>query len=99
MIDNKDLLEQFRRFIWQNKTANAIELSIETVDWNGSEPRLKYQVVKILPHDANEQQVEAAMQDLCANSNYFATCALCKKPELAGKMYDEYLCQRCAKSQ
>lgn len=96
MIDSSEQLEKCRHFVWQNKTPHAIELSIETLDWNGSESRLIYKIVKMLPHDANEQLIEATMQEICANSNYFGICALCKKPDLAGRMYDEHLCQSCS---
>ncbi|WNC70080.1 hypothetical protein RI845_08060 [Thalassotalea nanhaiensis] len=89
--------EDFRRYIWIDKTQGVIDISVEMVDWLGPhEPKREYRIVKKLPLNTSDDQLERELKKLTSDDKYFARCAQCNKANLRGHMHDEYICHTCA---
>ena len=88
--------DDFKKYIWIDKTKGAIDISVEVVDWLGPhEPKLEYRVVKKLPLNTSDERLEQELKNLIDDHRYFARCVECNKANLRGHMHDQYICHTC----
>lgn len=96
MTDNNSI-DDFKKYIWLDKTSGAIDISVEVVEWLGPhDPKLEYRIVKKLPLNTSDEQLEQELKKLINDNRYFARCAGCNNACLRGQMYDQVICYTCA---
>ncbi|WOH38021.1 hypothetical protein RI844_01950 [Thalassotalea fonticola] len=98
MTDSNNI-DDFKKYIWLDKTNGAIDISVEIVEWLGPhEPKLEYRIVKKLPLNTSDVQLEQELKNLISDNRYFARCAECKNACLRGRMHDHFICHTCAEN-
>ncbi|RLD84056.1 MAG: hypothetical protein DRJ07_05595 [Bacteroidetes bacterium] len=94
-----NIMEYLKNYIRVKRSLKKIELEVCCVSWEGPhEPVFKWNVTKKLSSDAQGHEVEAAIENLAKDPNYFLKCMDCNKIHLVGHMYDKKICQGCASS-
>ena len=71
-------------------------LQVTTISWNGHEPHGKWTNVAKIPQGSTKGDVDSLINQVLADSKYFARCQKCQELNPRGWMHDDTICQSCA---
>ena len=89
--------ELISKFIKVKQEDNEIRLLVRQIFWpHPHEPRSRWTVASVLPQASPPQDVDAQIQAILENSQYFKVCQECAKRKPRGWMHNSNICQSCA---
>ncbi len=93
-MNTEDLIKQFIKI---EHFSEGVQVSVCQIRWNNPHtPISEWKVVKKLPKDALESDLDKNVQKTLDNPAFFGVCSKCHSRKPEGWMFSKNLCQQCA---